>query len=191
MTIPFNVIPVIYSKADGRTKARLQTLSMATRAHPHMQDGVPRTGYLYGTGRHQKLYNQLPRRLATLRSLYFHTRNNRAHTQVYFLANELHHAMNVYKRSIRAGNTHVSDGTPREDIMDEVLVSVNQRMEAVLAQHPEVTGVTNKERSHALQQQRRLTKAERTLDYHYARPEPATLEARRADRVARRAARRL
>lgn len=65
MSVPHNVLSVVYRHADARTKARLRAASRATLRDPLMPQPL-RRGYAYGTGKYQKAYNELSKRLSTL-----------------------------------------------------------------------------------------------------------------------------
>ncbi len=62
--LPRNVLSVIYSKADPKTKARLRVLDKHALADPLMPAPLKR-GYAFGTGRYQKLYNTIEKRVRT------------------------------------------------------------------------------------------------------------------------------
>lgn len=66
--LPYNVLSVIASKADRPTQARMRVMDRRTYADPLMRVRNPPKGqgYLYGTGKLQKLYNDMPRRLRVL-----------------------------------------------------------------------------------------------------------------------------
>lgn len=63
--LPQNTLSVVYRHADARTKARLRAVSRAAYRDPLMPAPL-RRGYAFGTGTRQRDYNQLAKRIDTL-----------------------------------------------------------------------------------------------------------------------------
>lgn len=66
MALPHDVLSLIYSKANARTKARLRVVDKRAAADPLMPEHFLRKGYAFGTGAHQKLYNSMDKRFDRL-----------------------------------------------------------------------------------------------------------------------------
>lgn len=64
--LPRNMIVEIARRATKGVQARMKALSRNARDDPLMPTGTLPTGYLYGTGRHQREYNELGKRLLVL-----------------------------------------------------------------------------------------------------------------------------
>lgn len=63
VVLPHNVLSEIAAKADPRTQVRLRATSKALYSDPLAATKPLREGYTYGTGKLQKEYNELPKKL--------------------------------------------------------------------------------------------------------------------------------
>lgn len=93
--LPHNVIALIASKADMRTRARMRALDRQSARDPRLHQVVERS-YLAGTGRYQRLWNQLPKRLAQIPRIMTRSFNYNYGTITKFL--DLNDALRVVRR---------------------------------------------------------------------------------------------
>jgi hypothetical protein len=197
--LPHDVLSVVYRHANTRTRARLHATSRATRRDPLMPPPL-RQGYAYGTGRYQGAYNSLAKRIDTLLK-----RCERDEFEFWEKLDDVKNLVEAGKEAYRKArgtaavrvNLGIFRMVPalrgrttvgREEFMDAVLAHATRetrRHEA--AMRPCLTA-SNANVSRAKGRARRDAKQD-TAFWH--EPDPDARRARHADKIARRAARRL
>lgn len=122
MYLPQDVIGLIASKTDVRTRARMRAMNKASSKNPVMAKTL-RTGYAYGTGKHQRLYNELWKRLVQMeRSYPSHPPRPEMH-RLYALQREVGDAIRKYTAS--------PVGKARELALDKVLPKADREARSI------------------------------------------------------------
>lgn len=117
MALPHNVLSVIYRHADPVTKARLRTTSKQAYRDPLMPRPL-RQGYAYGTGKYQKAYNTLLKRVGIPTRKHWAYDWTLAGGETFYptpgvsdLTDLIIFAMTAYKHAVKTGSPNISIST--------------------------------------------------------------------------------